>query len=51
MNEGNDDRVETSRMPSGDKSDILNEPLELSRAMQEKLQIGSNELEIAKERP
>ena len=29
MNEGNDDRGETSRMTSGDESDILNEPLEL----------------------
>ena len=49
VNEGNGDRSETSRMPSGGESDILNEALELSQAM-EKLQIVSKEFESAKER-
>ena len=33
VNEGNDDRGETSRMPSGGESDILNEALQLSQAL------------------
>ena len=49
VNEGNDDRGETSRMPSGGESDILNEALQLSQAMG-KLQIVSKEFESAKER-
>ena len=49
VNEGNDDRGETLRMPSGGESDILNETLELSQAMG-KLQIVSKEFESAKER-
>ena len=49
VNEGNDDRDETSRMPSNGESDILNEALELSQAMG-KLQIVSKEFESAKER-
>ena len=49
VNEGNDDRGETSRMPSGDESDILNEALELSQTMG-KLQIVSKEFESAIER-
>ena len=49
VNEGNDDCGETSRMPSGGESDILNEALELSQAMG-KLQIVSKEFESAKER-
>ena len=49
VNEGNDDRDETSRMPSNGESDILNEALELSQAMG-KLQIVSKESESAKER-
>ena len=49
VNEGNDDRGETSRMPSGGESDILNEALELFQAM-EKLQIVSKEFESAKKR-
>ena len=49
VNEGNDDRGKTSRMPRDGKSDILNEALELSQAMG-KLQIVSKELESAKER-
>ena len=49
MNEGHDDRGETSRMPSGGESDIPNQTLELSQAM-EKLQIVSKEFESAKER-
>ena len=43
------ERGEASRMPSGAKSDILNEALELSHAMG-KLKIASNEFESAKER-
>ena len=49
VNEGNDDRGETSRMPSGGESDILNEALELSQAMG-KLQIVSKEFESAMKR-
>ena len=49
VNEGNDDRAETSRMPSGGESDILNEALELSQAMG-KLQIVSKEFESAMKR-
>ena len=49
VNEGNDDRGETLRIPSHDESDILNETLELSQAMG-KLQIVSKEFESAKER-
>ena len=49
VNEGNDDRGETLRMPSGGESDILNEALELSQAMG-KLQIVSKEFESAKGR-
>ena len=49
VNEGNDDRDETSRMPSNGESDTLNEALELSQAMG-KLQIVSKEFESAKER-
>ena len=49
VNEGNDDRGKTSRIPSGGESDILNEALELSQAMG-KLQIVSKEFESAKER-
>ena len=49
VNEGNDDRGETARMPSGGESDILNEALELSQALG-KLQIVSKEFESAKER-
>ena len=49
VNEGNDDRGETSRTLSGGESDILNEAIELSKAIG-KLQIGSNEFETAKER-
>ena len=49
VNEGNDDRGETLRMPSGGESNFLNEVLELSQAMG-KLQIVSKELESAKER-
>ena len=49
VNEGNDDRGETSRMPSDGESDILNEALELSQAM-EKLQIVSKEFESAMKR-
>ena len=49
VNECNADRGETSRMPSGGESDILNEALELSQAMG-KLQIVSKEFESAKER-
>ena len=49
VNEGNDDRGETSRTLSGGESDILNEALELSQALG-KLQIVSKELESAKER-
>ena len=49
VNEGNDDRGETSRMPSGDESDILNEALKLSQAMG-KFQIVSKEFESAKKR-
>ena len=49
VNEGNDDRGETLRMPSHGVSDILNEALELSQAMG-KLQIVSKEFESAKER-
>ena len=49
VNEGNDDRAETSRMPSGGESDILNEALELSQALG-KLQIVSKEFESAMKR-
>ena len=49
VNEGNDDRGETLRMPSGGESDILNEALELSQAMG-KLQIVSKEFESAMKR-
>ena len=49
VNEGNDDRGETSRMSSHGESDILNEALQLSQALG-KLQIVSKELESAKER-
>ena len=49
VNEGNDDRGETSRMPSGGESDILNEALELSQAMG-KLQIVSKDFESAMKR-
>ena len=49
VNEGNDDRGETLRTPSGGESDFLNETLELSQAMG-KLQIVSKEFESAKER-
>ena len=50
QSETQDDRGETSRMPSGDESaDILNKALELSRVMG-KLKIESNESESAKER-
>ena len=49
VNEGNDDCGETSRMPSGGESDILNEALELSQAMG-KFQIVSKEFESAKKR-
>ena len=49
VNEGNDDRGKTSRMPSGGESDILNEALELFQAM-EKLQIMSKEFESAMKR-
>ena len=49
VNEGNDDRGETLRMPSAGESDILNEALELSQAMG-KLQIVSKEFESAKKR-
>ena len=49
VNEGKDDRGETSRTPSGGESDILNEALELSQAM-EKLQIVSKEFESAMKR-
>ena len=49
VNEGNDDRAETSRMPSGGESDILNEALELSQALG-KLQIVSKEFKSAKGR-
>ena len=49
VSEGNDDRGETSRMPSGGESDILNEALKLSHAMG-KLQIVSKEFESAMKR-
>ena len=49
LNEGNDNRGETSKMPSGGESRILNEALELSQAMG-KLQIVSYEFEAAKKR-
>ena len=49
VNEGNDDRGETSRMPSGGEPDVLNEALELSQAMG-KLQIVSKEFESAMKR-
>ena len=49
VNEGNDDRGEALRMPSGGESDILNEALELSQAMG-KLRIVRKEFESAKER-
>ena len=49
VNEGNDNRGETSRMRSGGESDILNEDLELSQALEE-LRIVSREFESAKER-
>ena len=49
VNECNDDRAETSKMPSGGQSDILNEALELSQAMG-KLQIVSKEFESAMKR-
>ena len=49
VTEGNGDRGETSRTPSGGESDILNEALELSQAMG-KLQIVSKEFESAMER-
>ena len=49
VNEGNDDRGEALRMPSGGESDILNEALELSQAMG-KLRIVWKEFESAKER-
>ena len=49
VNEGNDDRDETSRMPSHGESGILNEALDLSQAMG-KLQIVSKEFESSKER-
>ena len=50
QSETQDDRGETSRMPSGDESaDIMNKALELSQVMG-KLKIVSNESESAKER-
>ena len=49
VNGGNDDRGETSRMPSGGESDVLNEALELSQAMV-RLQIVSKEFESAMKR-
>ena len=49
VNEGNDDRGETLRTPSGGEPDILNEALELSQAMG-KLQIVSKEFESAMKR-
>ena len=49
VNQGNDNRGKTSRMPSDGESDILNEALELSQAMG-KLQIVSKEFESAMKR-
>ena len=49
VNESKDERGEASRMPSGGVSDILNEGLELSRAMG-KLKIASGDFETAKNR-
>ena len=49
VNDGDDDRGETSRISSGGESDILNVTLELSQAM-ENLQIVSKEFESAMER-
>ena len=49
VNQGNDDRGKTSRVPSDGESDILNEALELSQAMG-KLQIVSKEFESAMKR-